>query len=414
MPQSWPTSGSGSELAASPALRERPRGFQQRLRRPAGWVGVSPRTRALQAVLIGACAVGMLASAPLWCNTRSYPRVPVLEGFPALPAPWDAWFLGALLISLLLSPWLGRMATTLFLAGSAFLALGDQNRWQPWFYLYWILLALTLAREPTALAGMRWVVSAVYLWSGLQKFNPGFGETVVPFFVQPLASWLPTALLPGAKLAIMTAPAIEVLVGLALWIPTARRAAIAAVVTVHAVALLVLGPLGHKHNFIVWPWNFGMVLFVVLLFPPVSFAANWQALRRSASACLAVLLVITLPGLSFFGWWDSYLSFALYSGNLASAEMYVTPALADRLPPHIQKMLVPVRGPFDPEREGPWKLNHQGWCALQTGVPPLPEPRGYLALARHIARFAPAPNDFHMVLVARNGTTNYYTASDFH
>jgi len=31
-----------------------------------------------------------------------------------------------------------------------------------------------------------------------------------------------------------------------------------------------------------------------------------------------------LPILSYFGWWDSYFSFALYSANVPRADLYVT------------------------------------------------------------------------------------------
>ncbi len=379
---------------------------------PAPFAGLAQRAIWLRVVLLAACFLGLLASAPLWCNSRLYPFVPVTDGFPMLPVPWDKIFFGMLLLSLVLSVWFYRPAILFFLAGSAFLALGDQNRCQPWFYLYWIMFVFTLLPEPSATAAARLAISAVYVWSGLQKCNAGFYEQVVPFFLQPMTNWFSASLLPVMKGLIGATPAIEVFIGVALWIPLSRRVAIATTLAVHAVALLVLGPLGHKHNFIVWPWNLAMPLFVLILFSPVRLAATWRELRHSTAGTIATILFCALPALSFIGRWDSYMSFALYSGNLAKADMFVSAALADRLPPHVQKMLNPMSVRFDPDRQGPWVVNYQGWCVLKTAVPPLPEPRGYLAVGRYLAGFAPTTNDFHLIIVSRDGATNFYNGGN--
>ncbi len=376
------------------------------------FAGLARRAVWLRVVLLAACLLGMLASAPLWGNSRLYPLVPVADWFPALPAPWDKFIFGAVLLSLVLSVWFHRPTILFFLTGSLWLVLGDQNRCQPWFYLYWVMLAFTLLPAATAQAAMRFAVSAAYVWSGLQKCNGGFYETVVPFFLQPMTTWLPAVVWPVAKAALAATPVIEVFIGLGLWIPFCRHPAIVTTVAVHVVALLVLGPLGHRHNFIVWPWNVAMPLFVLILFPPVRLAAAWHELRHSTAGTVATVLLCLLPVLSFAGWWDSYLSFSLYSGNLAKADMFVSVALAERLPPHIQKMLNPMTDRYDPERQGPWVVNYQGWAVLHLGVPPLPEPRSYRAVGRYLAGFAPTTNDFHLIIVSRDGTTNFYNGGN--
>lgn len=374
--------------------------------------GCSARVAWLRGTLLGACLLGMVASAPLWGNTRLYPLVPVADWLPMLPGPWDKVLFGAMLCALVVAVWRHRPAVVFFLAGSVFLALGDQNRWQPWFYFYWVMLALTLLPEVSGLAAARFVVAAVYVWSGLQKCNAGFYHEVVPFFLQPITGWLPAVLLPVAKAALVATPVVEVCIGLGLWVPWLRRWAIVTTVVVHAVALLVLGPLGHKHNLIVWPWNLAMPLCVVVLFSPVRVGGNWRELRRSVVGTVAVCLVVVLPVLSFMGEWDSYLSFSLYSGNLSKADMFVSTEMAERLPPHVKKMLNPMSTPYDVERQGPWVVNHQGWSVLHMGVPPLPEPRGYRAVGRYLASFAPTPADFRMVVVSRSGATNFYNGAN--
>ena len=142
--------------------------------------GALPRLGWLRVTLLAACLLTMLASAPLWLNSRPYPPLPVAQWFPVLSGPWDQLAFGLVLASLAAALWRYRPAVICFLAGSLFLALLDQARWQPWFYMYWIMLLLTLAEENAALAGCRLALAAVYVWSGVQKFNPDFFNLVAP------------------------------------------------------------------------------------------------------------------------------------------------------------------------------------------------------------------------------------------
>src|SRR5882672_9425177 len=102
----------------------------------------------------------MLASAPLWMSSRPYPLLPVANWLPVLSGPWDKLAFAAALASLLLGVRFHRAGVMAFLVVSLFLALADQARWQPWFYMYWVLLLLTLAEERAALAGCRFALAA--------------------------------------------------------------------------------------------------------------------------------------------------------------------------------------------------------------------------------------------------------------
>src|SRR5436309_2677797 len=98
------------------------------------------RLRWLQRVLLLACLITLGLSAPLWLNSRAYPVLPVAEWFPILGRPWDRCVFAGSLVFLVLAFWKHGWGVAGFLLISLFLALQDQNRWQPWFYLYWVML----------------------------------------------------------------------------------------------------------------------------------------------------------------------------------------------------------------------------------------------------------------------------------
>ena len=143
-------------------------------------------------------AGGVLLAPRLFLAARAYPRVPVLERWPLLPAPLDVLVLGALLAALIgvaLAPrprWWAAAATGLVLV----LGADDQSRWQPWFYQYAVMLAtLALARDAgQTVRAWRVVLVGLYLWSGIQKLNVTFVTLLFPWLIEPLARGVPGAL----------------------------------------------------------------------------------------------------------------------------------------------------------------------------------------------------------------------------
>jgi hypothetical protein len=377
----------------------------------------SSRLWMMRCVLVVAVVLGVLASWKLWVSSRLFPVVPLAAGFPKLPASWDAALVVLALVSLVASlrAKFARAATLVFLAGGLFLWCSDQNRGQPWFYLYWVMLVMLLFPEMPAMAGLRVIVSAVYVWAAVQKFEPEYQKLVVPYMTQPLARWLPAGLLTIANWSIRAAPAFELLIGIGVWVPKLRKIAIGAGMFVHLVALLLLGPLGHNYNLVVWPWNLAMIAFLVLLFPPLKLTEVLKDLRRSAGATVVVALVTLLPILSYFGWWDSYFSFALYSGNTAKADYIIVPALAERLPEPIRRFAVPLNEQViaaNPGLRGLYVYDVQSWAQAELGVPPIPEPRNYLAIGRYLARYAEQGTDLQLIVTPRRGEPKVYPASD--
>jgi hypothetical protein len=382
---------------------------------PATVNGVPLRFFVLRCTLLLALLLGMLASVKLWLTARAFPLMPVSAWFPQLTQPWDVIVLVALLVALVVGVRFYRPAAVFFLVGALLLYCADQNRGQPWFYLYCVLMLLTLQTEGSAVAACRVVVSAVYVWAAIQKFGPDYQRLVVPYMMQPVTNWLPANLAAVAKTVLMAGPAVELFIGVGVWIPFLRRAAILTAAGVHGVALLILGPLGHNYNLVVWPWNLTMVLLVVVLFPPVKLGENLRALRGSLRASGLTALVTLLPVLSYFGRWDSYFSFALYSGNTATADLFMVPSMVQRLPEPLRRFAHPLHEDvlkINPGLRGLSVFDMQSWSQAELGVPPIPEPRAYRVIGRALTPYATQPMDMQLVIQPRGGAVQVLRASD--
>ena len=154
----------------------------------------------------------------------------------------------------MLAFWYYRPAVKAFLLLSLFAYCEDQKRGQPWFYMYWVLLGFTLLPAPIVLAAARCAISAIYLWSGVQKCNARFFEIEPAYFTGAAVNWhLPGFVISLLHWAVAATPFLEISIGLLVWSIRFRLAAIIAVVLIHGGAVLLLGPLGYNYNWVVLP-----------------------------------------------------------------------------------------------------------------------------------------------------------------
>jgi hypothetical protein len=367
-----------------------------------GDLGRLSRAVAVRALVCLGLAVGVVLAHRLYLTHTSYPMVPIAGVLPPLPAPLDQAVLGTFVTLLVLAAALPRSAWPLIgaLAMAAVLAVWDQSRWQPWFcqYVLMLIALLSMRREGSsdssrALGTCRAIVALTYVWSGLQKLNVTYATLVFPWLVEPLTRSLPgsfTAWLPTA--AVLTA-LLETAIGIALFIPWLRKPAVIAAVATHALVVAMLGPWGHGSNRVVLPWNIAMAALAVALFWNVSSPIPMP--RRLDRHAVAVTLVGVMPALSFVGLWDSYLSGALYSGNIAEAVIAVSPTVKPRLPPEMLRYVITNRQNVDVLVVGDWSLG-------EVATPPYPQARVYRALARHVcAHAAGAPTEVRLVIFER-------------
>jgi len=272
----------------------------------------------------------------------------------------------------------------------------DQTRWQPWVYQYsFVLVALALfswdAEDTTGrrrtLNIARLIVAATYILSGLQKINVNFVDNDFAWIVQPITNVVPLASVP-LKFVGMAAPFIQIGFGVGLLTRTFRRVSLFLAVAMHVFILAMFGPLGHNWNDIIWPWTAAMAALDILLFTGKEpFSARdvlWSG--RHAYHISTLALFVGLPAFSFVNVWDSYLSSALYSGNLTEATIYVSDNGRDSLPFSIRSHLVHA----SPDTN---VLNIQRWAYEELNVLPYPETRVYKQIAKAVCAQMRSPAD---------------------
>lgn len=317
----------------------------------------------LKVAIVLGCAAGLLLSPRLWLSDRIYPLTPVLSAFPLFPAPWGSAAYCALLLLLLMIAILPR--PRIFIMAFAILALiltlQDQSRLQPWFYQYVLmLLAIAFGGERNT---CRFIVAAIYIWSGLSKFNPAFAEGT---FTRALPHY-----------AAYAVPLLECAAGVGLLNNRFRKVALVAAIAMHGMILATIGPFGENYNTVVWPWNLAMIAFLLILFvnPVVPREIIWN--KAFSYQTVVLFLVGIAPALSFVNLWDSYPSFALYSGNSNSGEIFLNDTAFEQLPETIQDYVYDVSPNVN-------RLSITEWSYGELNVPPYPEPRIFLSAERKV------------------------------
>ncbi len=347
--------------------------------------------------------IGLWMSRPLWIGPRSFPLAPVSSLFPVIGdavalALYVALFV--LAAAALVAPKPG-WPIAVFLAIMAAFCLTDQTRWQPWVFQYCLLLGIMALHswngadaggEKRTLNILRLIVAFTYIYSGLQKINLNFMENDFPWLVQPITNPFPAAA-PFLHGVGMAAPFVQVAFGIGLLTRRFRRVSLVLAVAMHLFILTMFGPMGLDWNNIVWPWTAAMAIFDVLLFSGAEF--SWREIiwgGRDPRHLAAIVLFAILPALSFFNLWDSYLSSALYSGNLTEAQIYLSDAGKAALPAAIASRAVHT----SPDTN---VLNLQRWAIEDLNVTPYSETRVYKAIAKRVCGNLRDPNQ--LVLIVR-------------
>jgi hypothetical protein len=347
--------------------------------------------------------IGLIMSARLWIGPRTYPLVPALDFLPSSSYPADLFLYAALFVlagAILVSSRPQKFIFA-FLGIVGVFCLLDQTRWQPWVYQNGFLLAALalfswdsddVEGRERVLNIARLIVATTYVFSGLQKLNLNFINYDFPWIVEPITNAFPAAGGPLYALGI-AAPFVQIGFGVGLLTTKFRRVSLILAVSMHAFILAMFGPFGHNWNNIIWPWTAAMAGLDLLLFAgKQKFSVHdvlWDH-RRPYHICVLVLFAV-LPFLSFFNLWDSFLSSALYSGNLTEATIYATDKGRDSLPPSMGAYLVHTSSNTN-------VLNIQRWAIDDLNVLPYPEIRVYKKIAKAVCGHSKDPADFVLLV----------------
>lgn len=232
------------------------------------------------------------------------------------------------------------------------LALGDQTRLQPWVYEYFLLLtALSFGSRNAC----RMIIIALYFWSAIQKANVTFLHHVWPYMVGMTAPML-------VRLG-WVVPVAETLLPLGLLIRPLRRIAAFGLVGMHAFIATSL--LITHENSVVLPWNATQAVLVLLLFARREEFSLWKGASRFERAIQFTVWI--LPLLSLFGYWDAFLSNAIYTGNTVEGVFVIDPAIIPYLPPVIR------RNTWQQYR--PMFIDLNRWAYDELNVPAYPSER---------------------------------------
>lgn len=368
------------------------------------------RLTLFRGVICAAVIGGLLFSIRLWFPTsRSFPRAPILFAPSEANILLTEWFLSTILVGSLVLTMLSRsprIFSVLALMSLTLLVCFDQTRLQPWVYQYFLLLGVLAlhdcrkadsADSNHALSLLQLIVAGLYFWSGLQKMNFTFIYEILPALLVPLQTvlpWLPSSATAGIFIALT-----ETLIGLGLFFPRTRFLFVWLAVMMHGFVLVLL--IANDYNSVVWIWNFTLMFVIIIVF----WRSNVYLMRRSLTwrgeswkrnlARSITFASVSLPLLSFGGWWDMYLSGALYSGNTSVAVIRIDGEIRERLPGEASKQM------FFVERTGDQMLPLLEWSMADLNVPVYPELRVFKAVTREVCNLEKNKNQVALVIKER-------------
>ena len=247
----------------------------------------------------------------------------------------------------------------------------------------------------------RLILASSYFWSGVQKVGVGFTDRAFPSLINPYLNLIFGRINLLPRPVILVIPLLEIGIGIGLLTRRFRNPSVLLALTVHILILALLVPL--RRNSVVWPWNLAMACFAFILFREArDFSIGTFCSRETRLSWLVLILFGIMPLFSFFNLWDSYLSSALYSGNVEAAVIQMSQPLKERLPPDIQTYFQSGRA------DGKAEINPARWSLIELNVPSYPERRIFMNVTKKICAYAEEPSEVTLLIY---GKPNPWTGS---
>ena len=361
------------------------------------------------ALVIVAEALLILSTWPLWTAIDLFPAVPLFRRLATVPVVIDWLTLAALSASttayIRSCRWrCGTAATSssgavsrsnsrccsllLMTASAGWLAVLNQHRLQAWHWLFLLVTVQSiLLTGRQRLWALRLTFATIYILAALSRLGPDVGTGMSRQLLRTVCALAGSEQLVRNEqlffIACLAMTLVELAVGLCLMLPQTRRAAVATAMTLHAVLLLLLSPIGLNHHSGVLIWNAFFLTAIPLLFADVSSPESndsFTTVRLRVTA--AAIVLFPLSGL--FGIADNWPSWQLYSPRPEVVRLYVDEGSVAQLPQHVQQFLAE---PAPLDTWCPVRLDR--WSLAITGAPIYPEDRFQLAVVRSVLQHIP-------------------------
>lgn len=257
----------------------------------------------------------ILLSWQMWgIGERTFPLLPLVGDAREPTGSLQAILFGAMVVLLgicLVIP--SRSSLLLLMLILLVMCTLDLNRLQPWLWFFLLTLGIAFFGKNSVSSPLRWLLAAVYVWSGANKLTPYFAEDNFPWFCQAFEStrFLGEYSLLGYMVAIL-----EIGMGLLLLWPGVSKKLRWIFVIFHGSIIIIL--LKAQWNFVVLPWNAAIaaMAFIVLSRP-----FEWKFPLQTGQKILAGTAWLT-PVLGLFHLWPYQLCWQMYSNTQPEASFY--------------------------------------------------------------------------------------------
>lgn len=378
---------------------------------------VTRRIAAVRRTIVFFFLIGVFLSFKLWVSDRLFPLVSVFDTIPALIYPFDyiLIFLLIILMGINLFHWRNTLNVIILLI-LLFLFIQDQNRWQPWVYVYFIFLSLfSLSRKPSGnenclLLCFRLIIMGIYLWSGIHKMNLSFINGTFKHILIDFLGFQNRSFVDDIINIGFFIPLFEIAISVFLFVPKLRNIGVYYATATHIFILLYLSPLGVNDNSIVYPWNVAMIFIVFILFYRTKDKISiFKFQKIDLRAILVTILIYIFPILNFFGLWDNYLSFSLYSDKTNSYYIVIAQSQIDKVDKRLSRYFLPIDNV-----KGGQIIDVGKWSEMELNVPFYPETRTFKKVAKSFCNFGIAEDQLYFLELSylEKGKYMRYTCKD--
>jgi hypothetical protein len=313
---------------------------------------ITQRLQLIKLTVLFGLLASILLSYNLWAGERYFPKSTFIHDYFSVPAPYDYIQLVVLLVLIVFSfVTQKKLPTLLLILFSVYMCFDDQNRLQPWFYNYILILFVLLfykhrVDEPnnytTVFISLQILVALIYMFSGIQKMNSSFVPDTFSWMISSFEGFLSQRQLILMKKFGYVVPYFEFGLGLLVLVKPLRYIVVPLIILMHVFILIMLGPTGKSINMVVWPWNIIMIVLVLLLFANVQAERFYDIsfLFKGITFYIVITLMLIFPIFSLKNQYDSYLSSSLYSANLNDCKLILSNKAYQKLPYYLRYFTV--------------------------------------------------------------------------